>query len=205
MAWLCVINLTVVGLSLNICNQKPVALLTRLLCCFIGVVTLFLITTASAKMFLYIEGYGLTRLRVLTQVVMIYLALVTVFVMIRLFHPQFRYMPALVITALVLAAAVGWVDVDAQVANYNAEAYLSGQLQSVDVQHLSALGDGAIPALHRLAVEAEDPEVADKAAHKLRMRYHEKAEDFRQWNYNNQVGTEYLAYWQTESAQILDN
>lgn len=205
MAWLCVINLTVVGLSLGLCRQKPASLPTRLLCGFIGLVTLFLITTASAKMFLYIGGYGLTRLRVLTQVVMAFLAVVTVAVLIWLFRPQFRYMPALVVIAMVLAAAVSWVDVDTQVANYNVSAYLSGQLQSVDVQHLASLGDGAVPALHRLAMEAEEKGVADAAAHKLRRRLCQKAEDFRQWNYNNQVGTDYLSYWQAETVEILDN
>lgn len=205
MAWLCVINLFVICLSLGLCRQKPAPRFTRLLCCFIGVVTLFLIATASAKMLLYIGGYGLTRLRVLTQVIMVFLALVTVLVMIWLFKPSFRYMQTVVVAALAICAAVSWADVDTQVANYNVDAYLSGKLEAVDVAHLSGLGDGALPALHRLALEAEEKSVADKAAHVLRMRYHVASQDFRDWNYIHQVGTNYLSAWQADTDSLQEN
>lgn len=65
-------------------------------------------------------------------------------------------MQVTVLTALVVGCCTGWMDVDTQVARYNVDAYLSGQLETVDVGHLGSLSEGAVPQLARL-LEASDP------------------------------------------------
>lgn len=70
---------------------------------------------------------------------------------------------------------------DAQVARYNVDAYLSGKLETVDVTYLSRLNSSAMPQIERLAQHAQDTTVARTAKHMLRCRY--VAEDFRSWNY----------------------
>lgn len=191
MAWLCAVNLIVIVLSVAIGKRQPsVPLSTRLLCLFIGLVSLFLVVCASSKMFLYIGSYGLTRLRVLTQIVMLFLGAVTVFVGIWLFAPKFPYMKVVIITALLIGSAVSWADVDTQVANYNVNAYLSGTLEQVDVDHLTYLGNGAVPALAKLAKEAKDPQVVKKAKSGLPISY-SRDTDFRDWNYSQYKATHY--------------
>ena len=161
---------------------------TRLLCLFIGIVTLFLIATASAKMFLYIGSYGLTRLRVLTQIIMLFLAVTTLIVSVWLFVPKLPYMKAILLVALVIGAAVIWTDVDTQVAHYNVDAYLSGQLETVDVHYLYRLGNGAIPELARLTREAPNKDVATTAQTYLTQKKLQlKDIDFRNWNYVNHI------------------
>lgn len=195
MAWLCAINLCVMVGSLGLCaKEKNAPLSTRLLCLFIGIVTLFLVSTASAKMLMYIGSYGLTRLRVLTQVVMVFFAIVTLLISAWLFVPKLPYMKAIVISALVIGAAVSWTDVDSLVAKYNVDAYLSGKMETVDVSHLSSLSYSAVPHLKRLAEEADDPEVAEKAENILnrKAQYFSAPEDFRQWNYANAKAAEIL-------------
>lgn len=193
MAWLCVLNLGIMIFSMAFCKKKdPAPLLTRLLCLFIGIVTVFFVATASAKMFLYIGSYGLTRMRVLTQIVMLFLVLTTVIVCIWLFVPKLKYMQAVMLSALTIGAAVIWVDVDTQVAKYNVNAYLSGKLETVDVGHLDSLGDGAIPYLVQLSRSAPDRLVAEDAENYLSERYVEDPEDFRSWNYVNRTAACYL-------------
>lgn len=192
MAWLCAINLCIVVLSLSVRSGKQSApFSTRLLCLFIGVITLFLVVTASAKMFLYIESFGLTRLRVLTQIVMLYLAFVTVIVMVWLFVPKLPYMKIVMLAALLIGALVIWVDVDTFVARYNVDAYLSGKLETVDVWYLNDLTDGAIPHLARLAQNAPDRKIAETAQRALENRHVFREADFRSWNYVNYIGGKY--------------
>lgn len=193
MALLCAINLglIILALSLSAPNGRA-ALSTRLLCLFVGLATLFFVAAASAKMFLYIDSFGLTRLRVLTQVIMCFLGLVTVFVCIWLFVPKLPYMKAVVLTALIIGALVSWTDVDTQVAKYNVDAYLSGQLETVDMPHLSSLGNGATAHILRLAQEAKDAAIAQTAQDILRHRYVGAVTDLRGWNYVNQKATEIL-------------
>ena len=193
MALLCGINLTVMVLSLGLVRRQSSApLMTKLLCLFLGLVTLFLVATASAKMFLYIGTYGLTRLRVLTQIIMLFMAVTTVILSVWLFVPKLPYMKAVILAAMLIGAATLWADVNTQVARYNVDAYLSGQLETVDFSHLLGLGDSAIPQLARLRDQAPDEQIQKRAGKLLNDMEASPAEDFRDWNYVNQNANRYL-------------
>lgn len=185
MAWLCVINLGIIALAIGLTSPKGASpLLTKLLCLFLGLVTLFLVVSASAKMFIYIDTYGLTRLRVLTEVIMIWLGLSTIIVCVWLFLPKLAYMKIILVLALVLGAAVGWADVDTVVARYNVNAYLSGELQTVDVNYLGTLGSGATPYIQKLM---NDPNSSIYTPARVEVYSREDSgkavEDIRDWNY----------------------
>lgn len=207
MAWLSAINLSVICLSVGLVEkQEKAPLVIRLLCLFIGLVTLFLIATASAKMFMYIGSYGLTRLRVLTEVIMVFMAITTVLVGSWLFREKLPYMKAVVITAMVLGAAVLWVDVDTLVARYNVRSYQSGQLETVDMRHLSGLGYGAVPYIEEL-VDDSDPEVAEIARDILTYQYYvAEPEDFRGWNWAAGEAAEILSGYsgERETVEIVE-
>ena len=196
MAVLCGINLSIIVFSLWICEKKsPTPLSTRLFCLFIGIVTLFFVAAASAKMVLYIENYGLTRLRLLTQIIMIFLGLTTIVICLWLFIPGLPYMKVVILTALIMGAAVSWTDVDTQVARYNVNAYLEGRMEGMDVGYLmNRLGDGAIPYLVKLKEEAVNPQVLEDVEIALEYRKGRltEIEDFRGWNYAGRVAAEYL-------------
>ena len=183
MAWLCAIDLGIIALSVGLVRKEEgnAPLSTRLLCLFIGIVTIFFVTTASAKMMLYIDAFGLTRLRVLTEIIMVYLGLATATVCLWLFRPRLPYMKILLIAALVIGAAVIWIDVDTVVADYNVSAYLDGRLETVDLSYLAELGDGAAPHIARL-LEDTDASVA-KQAQAILYRHRPFDGDFRSWNF----------------------
>lgn len=193
MAVLCAINLGLIALAVGLVEKNDRAPASvRVLCLFIGAVTLFLVATASAKMVFYIGQYGLTRLRVLTEVVTLFFGIATVLVMVWLFAPKLPYMKGIILAALIIGAVVIWADVDTVVAHYNVTAYQSGQLETVDVEYLAYfLGDGAVPYLVELT---EDPnaEVAGQAKECLKDRETNSGRDLRGWNYVNQVAKDLL-------------
>lgn len=186
-------NLTLMVLALGLVKKDTRApRVTRLLSLFVGIVTLFLIATASAKMFLYIDSFGLTRLRLLTQIIMLFLALTTVVIGIWLFAPKLPYMQVILVAALVIGAATLWTDVDTQVAKYNVDAYLSGQLETVDVSYLNRLGGGAVPQLARLAKDAPHTQIRSKAGNCLKKRQPQQQDsDIRHWNYVNHIASKF--------------
>ena len=182
MAWLSFINLGLMCLAMGLVEKKAGApALTRGLCLFLGLAALFLIAAASAKMLLYISGYGLTRKRVLTEVFMLWLGVTTILVSVWLFKPRFPYMKGAVICALILGCVTFWADVDTQVARYNVRAYQSGQLETIDMGHMSSLGDGALPYIKGLTHD-HDPEIASTAMDILENSYC-SISDFRSWTY----------------------
>jgi len=193
MAALCAVNLTVMVLALGLVRKDPAApLSTKLFCLFLALVTLFLVVSSGAKMVLYIDSFGLTRLRVLTMVILAFVALTTLVLSLWLFLPRLPYMKAILLIALALGAATLWADVNTVVAKYNVDAYLSGQLAHPDVQHLYSLGDAAIPQLVRLSKEAPDDSIQAKARGFLKMADVSQPEDFRSWDYVNHTANQAL-------------
>lgn len=204
MAWLSAINLGLMCFSMGLVEKKKGGLgLTRGFCLALGVVTLLLVATASAKMLLYIGSYGLTRLRVLTEVIMVWLAVTAALVSVWLFRPGFPYMKAVILTALMLGTLVFWMDVDTQVARYNVRSYQAGRLETIDMGHLANLGHGAVPYLEELTRD-RDPLVAEQAADILSRKY-AHIEDFRDWNYSEAAAESILAGYpvKREQAEIL--
>ena len=194
MAVICSINLFVISLGVGLTQKEGGAPLSvRILCLFIGIITLFLTVASSAKMVMYIGSYGLTRLRVLTQVIILFMALATIFVCVWLFVRRMPYMKVIVLTALLMGAIVAWTDVDTVVACYNVRAYQSGVLETVDISHLRSLSDGAVPYLAELAND-KDFAVAGQARDALRQRERRDGdEDFRSWNIADAIADTYSA------------
>ena len=127
MGWLCAINLSVIALSVGLVRKAgKVPLVTRILCLFIGLVTLFFVVTASAKMAMYIGSYGLTRLRVLTEVIMVFLGIATLLVCIWLFVPKMPYMNAVDVRYLMSlsAGAVPYIAELAESGNEQAQTFM---------------------------------------------------------------------------------
>ena len=186
MAVLSGIDLALITFGISMASgRSAVQRSTKLLCLAIGSVTLFLIGASWAKMVLYIGTYGLTRLRVLTMAIITFLAITTVLVCVWLFVPKVQYMKFVVLTALAIGSVVVWMDVDTVVARYNVQGYLSGRLETVDVDHLSWLGAGAVPYLHQLT-ECDDPGIASQARYCLQTDFNyilTEPEDLRGWNY----------------------
>lgn len=201
MSWLCTINLGLLcGSIWLIRTEGNLPKLTKITGAFIGGITIFLVVTASAKMFLYIGSYGLTWARVITEVIMLWLALTTILVTIRLFLPKFGYMKAVVLSAMVLGALTFWVDVNSLVARYNVGAYRGGKLETVDVSHLGTLGSAAVPYLLELAEDA-DPAIAQEAKDLLSCRNWYTVEDFRDWNYSRATGDRLLRDYQAAQEE----
>ena len=192
MAWLCAINLAVMALGVGlVAKEKAAPRFTRCGGRVWGRVTLVLVASASAKMFLYIASYGLTRLRLLTQVIIFFLGFTTIVVSVWLFVPKLAYMRLVLVAALVIGAAVAWADVDTVVARHNVTGYLEGRYTHIDVHYLDSLGNGAVPYIAQL-MDDPDPIVSEKAKNALPNPAQVHWDDFRDWNYVNYVAEDYV-------------
>ena len=170
---------------------------TRALCLFLGAVTEFLAASSAAKMVLYIGSFGLTRLRVLTMVIMVFLGITTALICVWLYVPKLQYMKSVMLVALAMGAAVLWADVDTQVAKYNVRHYLSGDLATVDMAHLFSLGAGAVPWMEELT-DCDDPDLRSRATAFMRTWMLEEAEDFRSLTWITHRSREITERWQND-------
>ncbi len=113
----------------------------------ISVFTLILIATALSKMALYIKNYGLTQRRVYATWLMLLLATVFIAVLISQFIKKIHLVPVILVICIVFGGMLVLPDVDGMIASYNVNAYLDGELETVDTYTLSSYGVSAVPAL----------------------------------------------------------
>ncbi len=148
-----VINLVVIVAAVALMRRstdRP-PLLLKLLTVIYSVFTLVLISTAVAKMVMYINCYGLTPKRVYATWFMALLAVIFVLVVIRQFVQRLPAVAVSLSMCVVFFAALSLSNVDAQIARYNVNRYLDGSLETVDIVAMDELGDAAIPQLVHLA------------------------------------------------------
>jgi hypothetical protein len=154
MVAVCLINLLLILVTLmkarkNEEGKEPV--LIRIFALFLCVFSLVLIATAIAKMFLYIDSFGMTHLRLMTSVFMVFLCVIFVTVFLWVFLRKIPYMKVAVIASALLIALVGFANPNRVVAQYNVNAYLRGDLETVDMDTLRWLEqDSVVPYLWEL-------------------------------------------------------
>lgn len=171
MSIIAAINFAIIFTALLISAKKneKIGVVSRIFCTFIGIFTLIIISTAISKMVLYIERFGMTVLRIGTSAFMIFLAIVFISLMLRLFIPKVRVIRTAFVTAGLILALLGNLNINSVIADYNYNAYINKQLESIDVYTIYELGDEGIPYLVKLA-DDKDSNVAEDARDRLLMR-----------------------------------
>ena len=167
-----VINFSIVALVTAFCrrNEGKLPIGAKLMSLFLCLFSLVLVFTEVAKMKMYMDNYGLTRLRILTTLFMVFLAFVFLALIVHIFAKKFPYMKVAVIVGVLLVMVMNFISVDRMVAEYNVWAYESGALKTVDVDTITELGDAAVPSLFKLA-EKNNGKISDKARNNLYIRW----------------------------------
>lgn len=164
MSAIAAINFLIIFGALLLSKKKSgkICIPSRLLCLFISIFTLIIITTAISKMVLYIQELGMTRLRITTSAFMIFLGVVFLSVILRLFISKIKVLRVALVTAGTVLLILGVVNVDQVVAAYNYNAYKNNVLETIDVKTIYKLGDEGMPYLAKLLSD-DDAEVSQLA------------------------------------------
>lgn len=159
------INFAVIFAAVLLSRKKDGKMnpILKAICLFIGLFTLLIIATALSKMFLYIGEFGMTRLRITTTAFMIFLTVVFLALILRMFIKKVNVLKTGLVTAGVVLVVLGIVNVNSFVADYNYTAYQSGSLKEMDVKTLYELGEEGVPYVVDLAKDAKDDKVRDEA------------------------------------------
>ena len=132
---------------------------------FLSLFTLLLIGTALAKMALYIREFGFTVLRLGVSAFMVFMAAVFLAALLRLYFRKVRVLQVSAVAAALVLIVLGVGNINGFVAEYNYNAYVTGQLKQIDASYLGDLGPEGVPYLVKLMEdENEYPQVRRKAA-----------------------------------------
>lgn len=153
-----VINLAIL-LALGIFMKRDKAgkiLVFKLLSLIFSLFTLVLISTAIAKLVMYIDYYGLTPKRVYAAWFMAVLALVFILAAVKQFVPGLKLVALSMAVTVVMFAALGLSNPNALIARYNVDRYLDGSLSTLDSEAMGDLGIAAVPEMVLLMEALEE-------------------------------------------------
>lgn len=161
---ICVINMVIITLCciLTKKNKGKINMPVKLLSLFILLFTSLILITAMAKMKLNIETYALSKNRVMVSVFMLMIFIAIVFYIIHLFAPKVNYMQPVIVLCSALFIVLAYSNVDYQIAKYNVDAYVTGKVDTIDVENISDMSSSAVPILIDL-VDSEDHIVSKQA------------------------------------------
>ena len=131
-------------------KENKTSILLKIISLIFSVFTLVLISTALAKMMMYINCYGLTPKRVYSSWLMLVLVLVFVLIILKQFIRKIRLVALSLSVLVVMFSALCVFGVDSFIAQYNVDRYFEGTLIMVDVNLLEELGDSAVPSMVRV-------------------------------------------------------
>jgi hypothetical protein len=131
------------------------SVVTQAMLSLLSLLTLLLIGTAFSKLWLYIDQFGLTMMRVKPAAVLTLLAVVFFSLVL---GEKFRYsrVRLAVATGVLIMLAFSWLNVEGFVANYNATRYLDGTLSQFDVGVLYQVGIAGVPVAARLLASTDN-------------------------------------------------
>ena len=156
MAVIAFINFVIIFLCAALVKKtesRKIPASTKALLIFLCLFTVFYISTAFVKMMKYISMYGLTRLRVLTSIFMLMLAVIFIIILLKLIFTKLKYIKAIILVCTITMISISVVDINTVIANYNYNAYKSGKINNIDVEQIGSLGVSGLPVLVKLSEE----------------------------------------------------
>ena len=169
-------------------DTKTDRMLIRAVLGALAVLTLVIVASATHRMDLYADTYGLTRLRLLVALCEVWLGLVFVMILVAGIRLTGLWLPRAVVGAAVLGLlGLAGANPDRLIADHNVTRY--EQTDRIDTYYLSTLSADAVPALDRLTGTNRDcalMPIADGLDH--------HKDDWRGWNLGRYQARDLLAH-----------
>ncbi|MGG1663008.1 DUF4153 domain-containing protein [Brevibacillus sp. NRS-1366] len=168
-----IINFIILLSTMHLASRaKPLLYrMVQILLSFLTVCTSFMLFSAYFRLSLYEEAYGYTHARLLAHAFMIFLFVLFVIALLKIWRNAFSLMKYYAIVALVSYVLLNYVNMDAMIAKNNLSRYYA--TGNIDIEYLSRLSYDAIPVIMELA---KDKSVA--ASLQYRLEY--KKEDLQE-------------------------
>lgn len=181
------INAAVIGGTLLFAKRKEnntTGTATRFFIVAFSLLTIALIATALCKMILYINAFGFTQKRIYASWFIVLLGVLFILLIVKQFANKMNYMKSAAVAFIVLFGALQFCNVDAVIARYNTQHYLSKDFETLDLSMFSRdLSFSAVPYLEQV-LESDVPDNVRKETKALLQNYAQKLNQNRRYQYS---------------------
>jgi len=119
---------------------------TVMVCC-----TFVMLCSAFYRMSLYEDAYGYTFLRIMTQAFMVFLLVIFMITLARVWNDRVPLLKPYIVVAIVAFTVVNYINVDKIIVNKNIERYHNNKV--IDISYFRTLSNDVVPAAVKLANE----------------------------------------------------
>lgn len=166
--------------------------LTKLALMILTLCDFIIVASAASRLIAYVRDLNLTVTRLMVLILIGMIALYLLIIVVKLWIEKLPIAGIMVSLAIVTAIILGGINVNAVVANYNADRYLREETKRIDIKYMGRLGAPAAPALDRLITEGKE-EDARLAELQLANIYYKMDDDhITSWTYDKQVAKEIM-------------
>ncbi|MGE5474457.1 MAG: DUF4153 domain-containing protein [Ignavibacteriales bacterium] len=139
------INLSILMVSLNFTKQgsKITNRISQILNSFLVVCTAIMLYSAHFRMSLYEQEYGYTYLRILTHAFMVFIFVLLLLALYKIWRENFSLVKAYIIVTIAAYVVVNYVNIDVIIARNNYERFQ--KTRQIDVGYLNILSYDAVP------------------------------------------------------------
>lgn len=157
-----IINLTKIENIITACVIKTMN--TCLVAC-----TMVMLLSAHFRMSLYEQEYGYTYLRVFTHAFMLFIFVILIATLIKVWKENFYLLKSYIVVALIAYLALNYFNVDAFIANSNIKRYQANSTEIIDTNYLNLLSSDAVPYMVKL-FDNQNEQVAQRIKEGLKYR-----------------------------------
>ncbi len=129
--------------------------------------TIVMLISAHYRMTLYEQAYGFTFLRIMTHAFMVFLLVLFVITLARVWVDRLPLLKPYIVAAVIAFTVVNYINVDEMIAKNNVERYYT--TKEIDIEYFRTLSSGAVDELKKLAKD-KDPSVSTQAGEMLKQR-----------------------------------
>lgn len=166
-----VINVSILTSIINLTKIENVIMgkVFKVLNSLLIVCTMVMLLSAHFRMLLYEQEYGYTYLRVFTHAFMIFIFVILITTLIKVWRENFSLLKSYIVVALIAYLSINYFNVDAFIANNNIRRFEADNYKIIDTNYLGRLSDDAVPYLVKLLDNANE-QVASNIKHNLESR-----------------------------------
>lgn len=151
-----VINLSIVLCNINFTKKSGVRMgnANRILSSLLILCTAVMLLSAHLRMSLYEDAYGYTYLRIFTHAFMVFIFVLLIIALFKIWHERVPLLKAYIITAIAAYVIINYINVDSIVARNNIERYKKSSV--IDTMYLTGLSYDAMPYLMGLVYDSKE-------------------------------------------------
>lgn len=163
-----IINVGILTSIINFTKNDNViiARVLKILNSLLIVSTMVMLLSAHFRMSLYEKEYGYTYLRVFTHAFMIFIFVILVATLIKVWMKKFSLLKSYIVVALIAYLSINYFNVDAFIADNNIRRFEANNGKMIDIYYINSLSDDAVPYMVKL-LDNQNEQVAVKVKNNL--------------------------------------